>query len=135
MALLDSFFGNQTPLGPRPKWETYDVHGPNLSDPPDGKLQEDEDRAHKLVVIQWEELKSNKAARDTMYSKMAQKVGPTPAPFKTRMGTKEAPPNMMASLFPSKFYAAGAGPVDIVAPEVGSIEDIYRKKDNMFRMV
>ena len=127
MALLDSFFGNQTPLGPKPKWEEFAGE--------DQILQAGEQAAWQQAMKDWEELKSNKDARDAMYSKMAQKVGPTPSPFETRMGIEEAPPNMMASLFPSKFYAAGAGPVDIIAPEVESIEDIYRKKPNMFRMV
>ena len=127
MALLDSFFGNQTPLGPKPKWEEFAGE--------DQILQAGEQAAWQQAMKDWEELKSNKDARDAMYSKMAQKVGPTPAPFTTSMPKRETPPNMMTSLFPSKFYAAGAGPVDILAPEIESIDDLYRKKPNMFRMV
>ena len=51
------------------------------------------------------------------------------------MGTREAPQNMMASLFPSKFGAASAGPVDILSPEIESYEEWKRKQSNRFRTV
>jgi len=120
-----NLFGNQVPLGERPKWETYDVHGVDMKGPPDGALQEDEDKAHKLAVLQWEERKSLLATRQATYQKMAQNVGPVAPEFTTRMGTREAP----------EFVAAGRGPVDILAPEVESIDDLYRKRPNMFRMI
>jgi hypothetical protein len=129
MALLDSFFGNQTPLGPKPDYQEFAM----LDGDPD--MTDKEYAAWQQAVEDWEEKKGQIAERKSIFQKMAQKVGPTPAPFKTRMGTREAPPNMMTSLFPSKFGPAGAGRVDILAPEVESIEDIYRKKPNMFRMV
>ena len=124
-----SFFGNKTPLGPKPDYQKFAM----LDGDPD--MTDKEYAAWQQAVEDWEERKGQIAERKSIFQKMAQKTGPTPREFKTRMGKKEATPNMMTSLFPSKFYAAGAGPVDIVAPEVGSIEDIYRKKPNMFRMV
>ena len=124
-----SFFGNKAPLGPKPDYQKFAM----LDGDPD--MTDKEYAAWQQAVEDWEEKKGQIAERKSIFQKMAQKTGPTPTPFKTRMGTKEATPNMMASLFPSKFYAAGTGPVDILAPEVESIEDIYRKKPNMFRMV
>jgi hypothetical protein len=59
---------------------------------------------------------------------MAQKTGDTAPAFTTSMGTREAPPNMMTSLFPQKMAS-----VDILSPEIASIDDLYRKRQNMFR--
>jgi hypothetical protein len=57
---------------------------------------------------------------------MAQNVGPVAPAFTTSMGTREVPPQMAAT---------GMGPVDILAPEIESIDDLYRKRPNMFRMI
>ena len=120
-----NLFGNQAPLGERPIPETYDVHGLKLTDPPDGELQDDEHSAWRDAVADWEEKKSLAATREATYQKMAQNVGDTPPAFTTRMPKREAP----------EFVAAGRGPVDILAPEVETIDDLYRKRPNMFRMI
>ena len=132
MALLDSFFGNQTTLGTKPKEsDFYD----KTEGGDDTALDFNEWQMYQAELNQWKEIKGQREEREGIYQRMAQKVGPTPAPFTTSMPKRETPPNMMTSLFPSKFYAAGAGPVDILAPEIESIDDLYRKKPNMFRMV
>ena len=122
-----NLFGNKTQLGERPKWETFAG--------PDQKLQAGEQAVWQQAIRDWEEKKNQQAARQDIYTKMAQNVGEKAPAFTTSMPKRETPPNMMTSLFPSRFGVAGAGPVDILAPEVESIDDLYRKRPNMFRTV
>jgi len=123
-----SLFGNKKPLAPKPQWETYDVHGPDFTGGPDGHLQEDEQAKWQQAVSDWKEIKNTREDRDNIYKQMAQKTGDTAPAFTTSMGTREAPPNMMTSLFPQKMAS-----VDILSPEIVSIDDLYRKRQNMFR--
>jgi len=113
-----NLFGKQDPLGERPTWQEFDKNN-------DGKQQPMEKIALDEAVRQWEEQKSLLATRQATYQKMAQNVGPVAPAFTTSMGTREAP----------EFVAAGRGPVDILAPEVETIDDLYRKRPNMFRMI
>ena len=80
-------------------------------------------------MADWEEMKNLREQRQAMFQEMSQKVGPTPSPYKSRMGTREAPP------FFAQTAPVSRGPVDILAPEVETLDDIYRKRKNMFRMV
>ena len=114
-----NLFGNQTPLGPRPDYQEYaDKDGDPL-------MSDKEEAEWKMAMDQWEERKSLLATREATYQKMAQNVGDTPPAFTTSMPKREAP----------EFVAAGRGPVDILAPEVETIDDLYRKRPNMFRMI
>jgi len=128
-----SLFGNKKPLDPKPRWETYDVHGPEFIGGPDGNLQEDENAAFQQALSDWREIKNTREDRDNIYKQMAQKTGDTAQVYRSKAGTREAPPNMMTSLFPSKFGVASAAPVDILSPEIESVNDLYRKRQNMFR--
>jgi len=77
----------------------------------------------------YERIRAARQKRQEAYTAMSQKVGPTPSPYKSRMGTREAPP------FFAQTAPVSRGPVDILAPEVETLDDIYRKRKNMFRMV
>ena len=122
-------FGKKKELGPRPDYQTF----ANRDDDPN--LSEDEWRAWQAALADWEYIKGQQQNQQDIFTQMAQKVGETPSPFVTSMGTREVPPNMMASLFPSKFGAASAGPVDILAPDIESYEEWKRKQSNRFRTV
>jgi len=129
-------FGKKKEVDPKPTWQEF--AGPDQKQQVDPLLSDtgtDERKEWLDAVAAWEYIRDQRQNQQDIFTKMAQKVGPTPSPFVTSMGTREVPPNMMASLFPSKFYAAGAGPVDILAPEIESYEEWKRKQSNRFRTV
>ena len=101
--------------------DTQKVTGHSMSDRQYGLYQQDR--------ADWEEMKNLQDQRQAMFQKMAQTTGPTPAPYKSRMGTREARP------FFADTRPIVEGSVDILAPEVETLVDLYRKRENMFRMV
>ena len=115
-----SLFGNKKPLAPKPRWEDF------AGD--DQILQSDEQAKWQQAISDWEQVRGQREERDNIYKQMAQKTGYLAPAFSTSMGTREAPPNMMTSLFPQKM-----APVDILSPEIASIDDLYRKRPNIFR--
>ena len=77
----------------------------------------------------WKLQEEERRKRQQMYQEMAQTPGDTPAAYKSRMGTREARP------FFADTRPIVEGSVDILAPEVETLADLYRKRENMFRMV
>ena len=120
-----NLFGNQKKVGPRPTWQEFAGS--------DQKLQENERQEWIDAISDWEYIKGQQQNQQDIFTKMGQNVGPVAPKFVTNMGTREAPQNMMASLFPSKFGMAGAGTIDPLSPEVESYFDWELKKQNMFR--
>ena len=118
-------FGKKKELGPKPTWQEFAG--------PDQLLQENERQEWLAAISDWEYIKGQRQNQQDIFTKMGQNVGPVAPKFVTNMGTREAPQNMMASLFPSKFGMAGAGTIDPLSPEVESYFDWERKKQNMFR--
>jgi len=77
----------------------------------------------------WDRIEAARKKRQEAYEAMAQKSGDVPAAYKSRMGQKEARP------FFADTRPISEGSVDILAPEVETLADLYRKRKNMFRMV
>ena len=77
----------------------------------------------------WSRIEAARKKRQEAYEAMAQKSGDVPAAYKSRMGQKEARP------FFADTRPISEGSVDILAPEVETLADLYRKRKNMFRMV
>jgi len=77
----------------------------------------------------WAAIEAARKKRQEAYEAMAQKTGDVPAAYKSRMGQKEARP------FFADTRPISEGSVDILAPEVETLADLYRKRENMFRMV
>ena len=77
----------------------------------------------------WDRIEAARKKRQEAYEAMAQKSGDVPAAYKSRMGQKEARP------FFADTRPISEGSVDILAPEVETLADLYRKRENMFRMV
>jgi len=77
----------------------------------------------------WSRIEAARKKRQEAYEAMAQKSGDVPAAYKSRMGQKEARP------FFADTRPISEGSVDILAPEVETLADLYRKRENMFRMV
>ena len=101
--------------------DTQRVTGHSMSDRQHGLYQQD--------MADWEEMKNLQDQRQAMFQKMAQTTGDVPAAYKSRMGQKEARP------FFADTRPISEGSVDILAPEVETLADLYRKRKNMFRMV
>jgi hypothetical protein len=77
----------------------------------------------------WAAIEAARKKRKEAYEAMAQKSGDVPSAYKSRMGQKEARP------FFADTRPISEGSVDILAPEVETLADLYRKRKNMFRMV
>ena len=122
-----SLFGNKKPLDPKPDYNKFAMQDGNPS------MNPQEYKAWQDKLSAWEKIRGQREERDNIYKQMAQKTGDTPQVHRSKAGTREAPPNMMTSLFPSKFGVAGAAPVDILSPDIESVNDLYRKRPNMFR--
>ena len=117
-----SLFGNKKPLAPKPDYITFAMEAGDPS------MNPQEYKAWQDKLSAWEEIRGQREERNNIYKQMAQKTGDLAPAFTTSMGTREAPPNMMTSLFPQKM-----APVDILSPEIASIDDLYRKRPNIFR--
>lgn len=117
-----SLFGNKKPLAPKPDYNTFAMEDGDPS------MNPQEYKAWQDKLSAWEEIRGQREERNNIYKQMAQKTGDLAPAFTTSMGTREAPPNMMTSLFPQKM-----APVDILSPEIASIDDLYRKRPNIFR--
>ena len=113
---------------------TFSLFGWNLfgnvgaSGQPDPNDYLDNPNEYYKDYSRWVQMENVKARKENSYARL-RAAGKNFAPaFTTSMGTREAPPNMMTSLFPRKM-----APVDILSPEIASIDDLYRKRQNMFR--
>ena len=124
--------------GVSPEWAEYGLDRypymedirPTFAGKPTGRTQTAQQKADwDEANEKWERIEAARKKRQEAYEAMAQKSGDVPAAYKSRMGQKEARP------FFADTRPISEGSVDILAPEVETLADLYRKRKNMFRMV